>query len=98
EAGADVLLMPSDPGASIRALMAAVVQGRLSRQRIDQSALRVLEAKVRVGLTKKKLVDLDAVSDALDSEEEAERAQNVADRALTLVRNEGDVVPLVTPN
>jgi beta-N-acetylhexosaminidase len=98
EAGADVLLMPPDPGTAIRALLAAVASGRLSRQRIDQSALRVLEAKIRVGLTKKKLVDLDAVSDALDSEEEAERAQNVADRAVTLVRNEGDVVPLVTPN
>jgi beta-N-acetylhexosaminidase len=98
EAGADVLLMPADPGVAIRAVLAAVEKGRLSRQRIDQSALRVLEAKVRVGITKKKLVDVDAVSDALDSEEEAERAQSVADRALTLVRNEGGVVPLLAPD
>jgi len=98
EAGADVLLMPADPGASIRAVMAAVAQGRISRQRIDQSALRVLEAKVRVGLTKKKIVDLDAVSDALDLDEESNRAQDVADRALTLVKNDGGVVPLFAPN
>ena len=98
EAGADVLLMPSDPGASIRALMAAVAQGRLSRQRIDQSALRVLEAKVRVGLPKRKIIDLDAISDALDLDEEANRAQDVADRALTLVKNDGGVVPLFAPN
>jgi beta-N-acetylhexosaminidase len=97
-AGADVLLMPHDPSMAIRAVLAAVEKGRLSRQRIDQSALRVLEAKIRVGLTKKKLVDLDALSDALASDEEAERAQSLADRALTLVRNEGGVVPLLAPN
>ena len=98
EAGADVLLMPPDPNAAIRAVQAAVASGRLSRQRIDQSVTRVLEAKVRVGLTKKKIVDLDAVSDALDSEDEAGRAQSIADRALTLVRNEGGVVPLFAPD
>ena len=98
EAGADVLLMPADPDAAIRGVLAAIEKGRLSRKRIDESVQRVLEAKVRVGLTKKKLVDLDAISDALDSEEEAARAQDIADRAVTLVRNEGNVVPLATPN
>ena len=51
-----------------------------------------------MGLAKKKLVDVDAVSDALDSDDEAARAQSVADRALTLVRNQGGVIPLATPN
>ncbi|MEO8051894.1 MAG: glycoside hydrolase family 3 N-terminal domain-containing protein, partial [Acidobacteriota bacterium] len=99
EAGADVLLMPPDPDAAIRAVLKAVASGRISRQRIDQSALLVLEAKVRVGLSnKKKLVDLDAVSDALDSDDEVERSQSVADRAVTLVRNEGAILPLSAPN
>lgn len=98
EAGADVLLMPPDPEGAIRAVMAAVAKGRISRQRIDQSALRVLGAKIRVGLNKKKLVDLDAVSDALDLDDEIERSQSVADHALTLVRNEGSVLPLAVPN
>ena len=98
EAGADVLLMPPDPEAAIRAVLAAVEKGRLTRKRIDQSTLRVLEAKVRVGLTKKKTVDLDAVSDAIDSPEEAVHAQRVSDRAVTLVRNEGNLLPLAAPN
>ena len=34
EAGADVLLMPTDPGVCIRAIEAAVRGGRISRQRI----------------------------------------------------------------
>ncbi len=38
------------------------------------------------------------ISDALDLDEEASRAQDVADRALTLVQNDGGVVPLFAPN
>jgi len=98
EAGADILLMPPDPEVAIRAVLTAVTKGRINRKRIDQSAQRILEAKVRVGLNKRKLVDLDAISDALDSEEEAGRAQGLADRAITLVRNDGGVVPLATPD
>jgi beta-N-acetylhexosaminidase len=98
EAGADVLLMPPDPEVAIRAVLAAVEKGRLTRKRIDQSALRVLEAKVRVGLAKKKLVDLEAVSDAIDAPEEEAHAQRVSDRAVTLVRNERNLLPLAAPN
>jgi beta-N-acetylhexosaminidase len=98
QAGADVLLMPPDPEVAIRAVLAAVGNGRLLRKRIDESAQRVLEAKIRVGLNKKKLVDLDDISDALDSPEAARHAQEIADRAVTLVRNQGDLLPLATPN
>jgi beta-N-acetylhexosaminidase len=98
QAGVDVLLMPPDPDVAIRAVMAAVAQGRISRKRIDESVLRVLEAKIRVGLNKKKLVDVDGVSDALDSAEEGMHAQDVADRAITLVRNDGSILPLTEPD
>jgi beta-N-acetylhexosaminidase len=60
-AGADVLLMPSDPDKAVRAVVAAVEAGRISKQRLDQSVLRVVTAKVSLGLVKKKLVDLDTV-------------------------------------
>lgn len=93
-AGADVLLMPPDPDASIRAVMAAVEQGRLPRQRINESALRVLTAKASLGLNRKRLVDLDNIADTLASPEAAARSQQIADRAVTLLRNEGDILPL----
>jgi beta-N-acetylhexosaminidase len=96
-AGADVLLMPPDPERAIRALVSAVESGRLSRKRIDDSALRVLTAKVHVGLTRRKLVNLDAIADVLYDKDTDEEAQGVSDHALTLVRNDGNVVPLATP-
>jgi beta-N-acetylhexosaminidase len=94
DAGADVLLMPLNPETVIRALVSAVENGRLKRARIDDSVMRVLEAKVRVGVTKKKFVDLDEISDVFDSEDDITHAQQASDRAVTLVRNEHDVLPL----
>jgi beta-N-acetylhexosaminidase len=97
-AGADVLLMPPNPETAIRAVVAAVESGRISRQRIDESATRVLAAKVHLGLSnKKKLVDVEALGDVLESTQAIESAQHVSDRAITLVRNEGHIVPLAAP-
>jgi beta-N-acetylhexosaminidase len=94
-AGADVLLMPPDPDKAIRAVVGAVEDGRISRQRLDQSVARVLAAKLALGLSnKKKLVNLDAISDVLDSPEAAAKAQAVADRAVTLIKNDPAVLPL----
>src|SRR5512142_2974130 len=80
-AGADVLLMPPDPDKAIRALVGAVEDGRIPRQRLEQSVARVLAAKLALGLSnKKKLVNLDAISDVLEWPEATEKAQAVADR------------------
>jgi beta-N-acetylhexosaminidase len=94
EAGADVLLMPPNPEQAIRAVIAAVENGRLTRQRIDASVMRVLTAKVHIGIVKKKLADLDEISDVLDDTEVAGRVQKMSDRAVTLVRNQSNLVPL----
>ncbi|HVO98335.1 MAG TPA: glycoside hydrolase family 3 N-terminal domain-containing protein [Bryobacteraceae bacterium] len=96
EAGADVLLMPLNPETVIHAVVSAVEEGRIKRARIDESALRILAAKVRVGINKKKLVDLDEISDVFESEEDVAQAQLASDRAITLVRNEHDLLPLQT--
>jgi beta-N-acetylhexosaminidase len=97
-AGADVLLMPPDPEQAIHAVVAAVENGRIPRQRIDDSVMRVLAAKIRVGLTKNKLVNVETVADVLQAKESSEGAQQVSDRAVTLLRNEGNIVPLADAN
>ena len=97
EAGADVLLMPKKAEDAINGVMAAVQRGRISRQRIDESVAKVLAAKARLGLNRKKVVDLDGIDDIVDSPEAEERAQQVSDRAVTLVKDEKDAVPLRHP-
>jgi beta-N-acetylhexosaminidase len=97
EAGADVLLMPTDPDAVVKSVMAAVQSGRLTRRRIQESLVKLLSAKERVGLDRKRFVDLEGISDIVDSPESNEKALEIAGRAVTLVRNGGNLVPLAKP-
>src|SRR5579885_313463 len=94
EAGADMLLMPSDPEASIEAILKAVRSGRISRRRIDSSAAKVIAAKHRVGLYRKRFVNLDQISDQIESPQADELAQRVADRAVTLVKDDKHLFPI----
>jgi len=98
EAGADALLMPANPDAAIRAVVAAVENGRLTRTRIRESVVKLLAAKEKLGLDRGRSVDLEGLGDVLDSPEANQRAQEVADRAVTLVRNTGNLVPLADPS
>jgi beta-glucosidase len=47
EAGADLVLMPADPWRAIEAILGAVEEGRLSRERLQQSVLRRHQALER---------------------------------------------------
>ena len=97
EAGADVLLMPKKAEDAINGVMTAVQRGRITRQRLDESVAKVLAAKARLGLNRKKVVDLDGIDEVVDSPEAEERAQQVADHAVTLVKDEKDALPLRHP-
>jgi beta-N-acetylhexosaminidase len=95
EAGADALLMPTDPEACINALVSAVLQGRISRQRIDASVSRLIAAKQRVGLFRRRSVDLDEIPNALEERRFDDLAQTVANHAFTLVKDEKHQFPMV---
>lgn len=98
EAGADVLLMPTDPEVCIRSIMSAVRGGRISRQRIDSSAAKLLAAKQRVGLFRTRLVNLDAISNQIEDSKIDELAQRVAEKAVTLVRDDKHLFPVPAPD
>ena len=97
EAGADVLLMPTDPDAVIRAVLAAIRSGRITRRRLDESVTKVLSAKARLRLNVSRLVDVESIGDALERREAVTRAQQIANRAVTLVRDDQHLVPLANP-
>ena len=92
-AGADFILLPPDPDVAIQAIVREVRQGRLTESRIDESVMRILEAKERLGLDRKRLVDPTAM-EAVDRPEDVARAIDVARRSITVLRNEGGVLPL----
>jgi beta-N-acetylhexosaminidase len=94
KAGDDVLIIPSDLDGSYNGLLQAVRSGEIPESRIDQSVLKILRAKAEVGLNKAKLVDIDAVNRLVASPKSLELAQEIADEAVTLVRDNHQVLPL----
>jgi beta-N-acetylhexosaminidase len=94
EAGADLLLKPADPDAAFRGVREAVAKGRLSEQRIAESARRVLAAKYDLGLVKERLTPIDAIDVNVAGQESSALAREIAEHAITLVRNDDKLVPL----
>jgi beta-N-acetylhexosaminidase len=93
QAGADVLLKPSDPTKAVDALVRAVETGSISRARIDSSVRRILEVKVRTGLAAHRLVPLDTLRDVVGAPEHRALAADIARRAITLLRDQANLIP-----
>jgi beta-N-acetylhexosaminidase len=86
-AGSDILLQPTDPVIAVRALAQAVRERRVSEARLDQSVLRVLELKQRLGLFEQRTVDLDSVGYSVGSQPSLEAAAGASLRALVLLKD-----------
>lgn len=97
KAGNDMVLLPSDLDGAFNGLLQAVKSGELSKQQIDASVLKILRAKASLGLHKARLVDLEQVSHVVSRPESLDFAQQVADSAVTLVRDGGQVLPFSAP-
>jgi beta-N-acetylhexosaminidase len=94
EAGADIILLPPNAEESLRAIKSAVESGRISAQRVEESARRILRAKARLDLENHRFVDIDQMMATVGSREHRDLAQSIADRAITLVRDDRHVLPL----
>ncbi len=94
EAGADIILMPADAGAAIRAIATAVRTGRITEARLDASVRRVLELKETLGLHNMRTVQVADVPRHVGVPEHLAVARRVAEQSITLLRNEGNLLPL----
>ena len=91
EAGIDQVMVSSDTDAAIAAVKAAVQSGRLSPERIDQSVRRILAAKALVSFG---VAEQGEIFRTIDSEEDRDVAEEIARRAITLVREQPGTLPL----
>jgi beta-N-acetylhexosaminidase len=94
KAGNDVLLIPADLDAAYNGVLKAVRSGEIAQARIDESVLKILRAKASVGLSQARLVDINAVNQIVAKPDSLLAAQQVADSAVTLVRDNKQVLPL----
>src|SRR5712692_3414538 len=93
-AGADALLMPPVPDAAFEGLAEAVKSGRISRERLDASVRRILQAKARLGLEENRLVDVNAINQKFGHVAWQSEAQDISDRGVTLLRDTAHRLPL----
>ena len=94
KAGNDLLLIPADLPASCTAMLKAVQSGEISRQRLDRSVLKILKTKGALGLNEKRMVDLNRLATVISKPENVTFGEQVAASAITLVRDNGQVLPL----
>ena len=94
KAGNDMLIIPANLDASYHSVLQAVQSGEISRQRLDQSVRKILELKASLGLNKARLVDPGKLSSEVAKPENLAAGQRIADGAITLVRDNGKVIPL----
>jgi len=93
EAGDDMVIIPDLDGA-YNGLLSAVRRGTISKARIDESVLKVLRMKASVGLNRNRFVDLSKVTDEIARPENLEFAQQAANRAVTLIEDGKNLVPI----
>ncbi len=94
KAGNDLLIIPADLPASYQAMMKAVLSGEIPMKRLDASVLKILKIKASLGLNEARTVDLSSIANTVGRPENLAFGQDVANAAITLVRDNGKVLPL----
>ncbi|GAB4313437.1 MAG: glycoside hydrolase family 3 N-terminal domain-containing protein [Candidatus Sumerlaeia bacterium] len=95
EAGLDIILNPSNVGAVFTGIRDAVLGGRLTEARLNESVRRVLIAKSRVGLPENRTVDPNLWPTVLNHPQHQAVVRAVCEKAFTCVKNDLTTSPPV---
>ncbi|MEU5363016.1 glycoside hydrolase family 3 protein [Streptomyces sp. NPDC005925] len=94
KAGVDQLLNPPNLDIAWNAVLTAVRTGELTEERLDESILRVLRLKAKLGLFGAPYVNPAGVDRAVGIRSHLVAADRIAERTTTLLVNEGGLLPL----
>ncbi|MEU3028192.1 glycoside hydrolase family 3 protein [Streptomyces incarnatus] len=94
KAGVDQLLNPPSIDTAWNAVLKAVQDGELTEARLDESILRILRMKSRLGLFGRAFADRRGVDRLVGAKSHLAAADRIAERTTTLLVNEGAILPL----
>ncbi|GHB22081.1 MULTISPECIES: glycoside hydrolase family 3 protein [Streptomyces] len=94
KAGVDQLLNPPKLDVAWNAVLQAVRGGELTEARLDESILRVLRLKAKLGLLKDPYVTRRGVDRVVGIPSHLKAADRIAERTTTLLVNSGGLLPL----
>ena len=94
EAGADIVLLPTNSIAAINEIERAVEMGDISPERIDKSVEKILRVKSSLGLHRKRAVSINRLTEVVASPQNLSLAQQIADHSITALKNESGLLPV----
>ena len=93
-AGTDILEKPLDVGKTVAGIRAAIDSGRLPMSRLDDAVTRQLAWKYELGLFKQRITPIDQIDQVVSNAETRKLGDEIATKAMTLVRNDEGLLPL----
>ncbi len=98
EAGNDILLIPEDIPASVKAITEAIVKGKTENGRLEESCKKILKQKYLTGAYNREPIDTTHLLKDLNQEKYHQTTKELLSRAVTIVRNDEDIVPVSYPD
>lgn len=93
-AGNDVLLFPNNPKKVVKEIKKAIENGKITEQEIESRARKILQAKYWAGLNVVPEVPIENIVEDLNNTSALFMQQRLIENAITLVKNENDIVPI----
>ena len=94
KAGVDQLLNPPNLSVAWNAVLAAVKSGEISEARIEESILRILRLKAKLGLFRDPFVSSRGVDTVVGIPSHLAAADRIVENTTTLLANSGSLLPL----
>jgi len=97
EAGADIILLPLDVDSTINAIKEAVLTGRISEERINESVKRIWSAKDDLNLLSDKGIrDWEESISIIGNSEHKKIAKKIAQLSITVVKDKDDLLSKIS--
>lgn len=93
-AGADMMLMSTDPATAIYEIEQAVKTGAITEARIDSSVKKILSLKKSHGLFENSFVDIEALSYSINTPLYQAISGRIARESVTLLKNRDAILPV----
>jgi beta-glucosidase-like glycosyl hydrolase/CubicO group peptidase (beta-lactamase class C family) len=94
-AGADIMLISPDIYTAINEVIAAVLNGEISEDRINQSYKKIIAWKHEHGLFESdNQIDIEKLDTRINTNYHQSVADKIARESITILKNEGDILPI----
>ena len=97
DAGINMLLLPNNLISAIDAVEKAVIDGKITTDKLDAAVRKVLQLKVEYGVFKQESIDVESLPAKINSLESRLLSAKIARESITLLKNENDIIP-IRPN